>query len=243
MEALPTQAMRDSRYYHGTTSTAAALAIMQQGLKGQESQGRGKMAPVVGRVYLTPHIDYAIIYALGGDYKSSMLEAKDYSDPYGYVFVVKGADLVDVQPDEDSVGEWLSDNSKPIKIQARNYQTGAPLLDKEGNPVMRTSGYECGFPMGSPDAILWHNVRVGFTDKQFDAAMNGEYDAWASGGKRALKKLSDESKIALINHGAHVAHGGAIHPSECWRILKADMKKLKRDGSNFFTIAERFTGA
>jgi hypothetical protein len=213
--------------------------IRRDGLKGQETQGRGQLAPVAGRVYLTPHIKYAIIYALGGDFSGAMIEAKDYSDPYGYVFVVKGSDLVDVQPDEDSVGEWLADNAAPIQKPALHYQTKQPLINDDGTPMMRTVGYKCGFPMGSTDAMIWHNIRVCFTDTQFEKAMDGWVSHQASGGKRALKKMADWMKIALINRGAHVAHGGTIDPSECWRILKTDTKLLKKDGSNFFSIATK----
>lgn len=225
--ASPTDDMKSRVYYHGTSDTKAAESIMQQGLRGVETQGRGQLAPVAGKVYMTGDISYAIMYALGGNFTHAMMERKDYSDPYGYVFVIKGSDLVDVQPDEDSVGEYLHSHSKVINGKS-NYAHDAVF------------GFDASTGDGM-DAKIWHNLRHAVTDNQFKKIMRGEYAFFAAGGKRALSKMPDWMKIELINRGAHIAHGGSIMPSECWKIKKTDVAKLKKDGSNFFEVAERIS--
>jgi hypothetical protein len=241
-EATPTEAMRATRYYHGTSTTKAAEAILSTGLQGVATQMRGHLAPVAGRVYLTPHLRYAIIYALGGDYSHAMREG--YSpdgpiDPLGYVFVVEGHDLQDVQPDEDSVGEFLNHNSKPIQEPWKK-RDGSVAMQSDGEPYMRTVGYRCAMDQNDKTGCqIYYWLRDQVTEKQFERIANGWYAYFAAGGKRALKQMPDWMKIELINRGAHVAHGGVIRPSECWRIVKSQLNELKRDGSNFFQIAER----
>jgi hypothetical protein len=235
--AAPSPAMHSQVYYHGTGSIAAAESIMRNGLKGTETQGRGHLAPVKGKVYLTASLKYAIIYALGGDYSHAMQESRS-NDPYGFVFVIQGHDLQDVQPDEDSVGEFLSANSKPVR---KPWLTnGKPALKPDGTPYLRTTGWQCAMP--SEDRIgirIYWYIEQAVTPQQYKKMMDGEYSAWAAGGKRALKQMPDEMKIELINRGAHIAHHGSIRPSECWRIEKRRMNELKKDGGNFFDIAER----
>jgi len=50
----------------------------------------------------------------------------------------------------------------------------------------------------------------------------------------------DAQKLQLLQlEGVHVAHAGDIKPQRAWRIDKKRMGELKRDGSNFFQVAER----
>ena len=51
--------------------------------------------------------------------------------------------------------------------------------------------------------------------------------------------MTDEQKLQLIDYGAHIAHEGNIFPDEAYKINYSDVGKLKTDGSNFFTIAEK----
>lgn len=72
------------------------------------------MAPVKGRTYVTPTIAYAAIYAMGGSMAgSTWREEFIQDDPNGYLFVISGTDLGDIQPDEDSVGEMLFEDNAP----------------------------------------------------------------------------------------------------------------------------------
>ena len=77
------------------------------------------------------------------------------------------------------------------------------------------------------------------TDKQFRDAVEGQISAQASGGKRALKRLTDHDKLALIRWGAHVAYQGTLIPDQAWRFDKLKTPELEKDGSNFFGLAEQ----
>lgn len=112
--AVPSDEIKNMDFYHGTTTKAAALGIAANGIKTQEIKSRGHMAPVQGKAYVTPHIHYAQIYAMGGDIAGSNSKRSHHdTEPYGYVFKVKGHKLKDVQPDEDSVGEMVHNKKTP----------------------------------------------------------------------------------------------------------------------------------
>ena len=202
-------------YYHGTPKEENAKSIMANGINAPDLSTRsGYLKPVEGKVYITPKISYASIYAIGGDIAGSdasrMIE--NYGQ-YGYVFVIDGQQLKDIQPDEDSVGEmvyneryyWLDD-------LAEEY-----LMDEEYDDYGMDLGYRS----------LYH------------AIMGGEYDAWAAGGKILLDVMDDEQTFELIDDGAHVAHAGNLTPKETWRFDRNRTVDLAKDGSNFFDLAER----
>lgn len=104
--AQPTDDAKNKMHYHGTSSRDAALSIANSKLEAPDLKDRGGfLKPVQGKVYVTPHIHYAQIYALGGDVAGSSYKPKH---EYGYLFGVHGSKLRDVQPDEDSIGGMLS---------------------------------------------------------------------------------------------------------------------------------------
>lgn len=113
-EAMPLpESFKGKTFYHGTPTKERAEKILHEGLKAPDliDDKRGKLKPVKGRVYLTTHIDYAQIYALGGNLAGSSGErlVKEHGQ-YGYVFLVNGNELKeDVQPDEDIIGEAIAD--------------------------------------------------------------------------------------------------------------------------------------
>lgn len=124
-EAELTRDLKNKMFYHGTTNRTAALGIAKEGIKAPDLTGRkGDLVPVNGKVYVTPHIHYAQIYALGGDIAGSTsthhLSDKEQWGDHGYVFAVPGDSLGKVQPDEDSIGEmiykrtpaWLHDHAR-----------------------------------------------------------------------------------------------------------------------------------
>jgi hypothetical protein len=223
--------LRASRLYHGTKTQTAAEVILRDGIRpGVTTPGkRGLAVPVVGKVYLTTSIEYACIYAIGGvfmghDFFSARPEKLERDGRYGFVFVVNGEDLADVQPDEDSVGEFV------MKHTDRSFDSSYV-------------GWRYAFrPDGIEDQrkrMVWHNIRHGMTSLQFKKAVDGEVAYQAAGGKRALRSLPDQDKMDLIRWGAHIAHEGIIRSVEAWRIDKMRTREIARDASNFFEIAER----
>jgi hypothetical protein len=170
------------------------------------------------------------MYAIGGDMAGHKIpEQFMKGSRYGYVFVISGATLGDINPDEDSVGAFLAKYAESINRKLPNgYDRPTGDFKFVGDGV---DDYE--------KQLVWSNVRRAMTPDQFTKACQGLIAAQASGGKRALKVLSDADKARLIRWGAHVAAEGSYMPDECWRIDKLKCPKLKRDGSNFFEFAQK----
>lgn len=213
--ATPRQSDLERVYYHGTPKSENAKSIMAHGINPPDLTGRSNyLTPVKGKVYITPKIDYATIYAIGGNVAGN--KAPDWMldsyGRYGYLFVIDGHQLSDIQPDEDSVGEmiydgeidWLNDLAEDV-LEFENY-------DDDG-------------------------VTLGL----YSAVMDGEYNAWAAAGKIVLDSMSNEQKLELIDLGAHIAHTGKLMPSETWKFDRNRTVDLARDGSNFFSLAERIS--
>lgn len=218
--AAATTDMKAMRFYHGTATQESAKGIMANGLKPRNIQGRSQLAPVAGRVYLTPQLSYAYIYAIGGDMAGSTSVMQSWAqEPYGYVFVIDGHDLGDVQPDEDSIGEWFYNHSTQGE---KSYFGRKPICT---DPNM---------------AGIYNHIKNSATQLQLKKALSGEYSAWAAIGKKAVKTMPDSYKLRLIQDGAHVANGGEVMPKECWMFDKAKVNPMmKKDASNFFQLAKK----
>jgi hypothetical protein len=114
--AVPTPDLNTKTWYHGTTKADFARDIYLNGLKPPEiDHPKRHMAPIPGRVYLTHDLSYAMIYALGANMVGDKLINTYWTDQlskpggrYGYVFSVRGDDLKDIYPDEDSIGELVT---------------------------------------------------------------------------------------------------------------------------------------
>ena len=90
-EALPRQADIVKIYYHGTPKIDSGESILINGIKPPDLQNRKKQmtTPVEGKVYLTPHIDYAIIYCIGANMAGHSLPEKWINEnPFGYLFII-----------------------------------------------------------------------------------------------------------------------------------------------------------
>lgn len=218
--AEPRPIDRSKKYYHGTCKIKDAKDIMTNGIKAPDLslQKKNKLTPRQGKVYITPDIHYAQIYAIGGDMAGSESwipsEAKEH--PFGYLFVIDGKDLVDIEPDEDGVGEIMHDI---LNRQAKTF----PVSDFEKN--------------------LIHMAQNILTPLQFKKLKDyGDYGDLATAGRKIIPRLNDKQKLWFIDKGAHVAHEGTIKPKEVWKIDLHKIKDLKRDGSNFFQVAEKIGG-
>ena len=236
VEMSATSALAKSKdYYHGTTKAGDAESIISQGIQpGNVSTERGhQMTPVKGMVYLTPHIGYAQIYAIGGNYAGHKLS--DINKPgerFGWLFVIDGKDLVDVQPDEDSVGELVYHLGNAHR---KDYHYLEP---NECSPW--DDGLKAAFkkdPKFAQEVLKFLKRHMSYV--QFKKSVDGEAAFFASGGKRVLRSMPDEMKSKLVDLGTHVSHVGTIHPREAWRIDKFYVSQLKKDGSNFFQLAKQ----
>lgn len=196
---------RSKTFYHGTNQESAKK-IMKQGIHSFDvvgvDRGNNNLTPVKGRVYVTPKIGYATIYAIGGDYGGT----DSNKDGFGYVFQIDGKKLVDVQPDEDSVSEITYKNLKDSKFNHLHYL-----------------------------------IKSSLTPKQYHKWMDGDYNMWAHAGKKIMKHIGPTDMHILLDHGAHIAHGGSLQPDGYWKFNLKKISKLNRDYSNFFELAKYYT--
>ena len=214
--AAPSTDHPDTVYYHGTPIEKYAKSIMSAGeIKPPDLSNRsGPLRPVDGMVYITPSIATVQMYALGGDmagHNTPELEKK--YGRYGYVFAIASKDLINIHPDEDSIGEMIYNEEESWLNQMAKY-----YLEEEP--------YDDGGQM-----LGYRNL--------YDAVMGGEYDALATAGRYLVDVMSDEEKLSLIDMGANIAHEGPLKPMAVYRLDRRKSKLLKSDGSNFFDIAEK----
>lgn len=207
--AVPRKQDLAKRYYHGTNKVEDANDIIKNGIKPPDLTlvKKNKLTPREGKIYITPDIGYAQIYAIGGDFAGSKL-AK-VPGKYGFLFVVNGKDLKDIEPDEDGVGETLNKllNQSELNI-------------KEDRLV------------GLARRVL---TPLQFKKLQrYD-----DYADLAAAGKKIIPSLDIDQKFYFIDKGAHIAHTGTIKPSEAWKIDLNKIPLLVPDGSNFFYHAEK----
>ena len=134
--AAPTASIMKKVYYHGTAFEKAGLAILKRGIEPgdlatpEKYTGMKNLVPVSGKVYITPSLHYAQIYAIGGDFAGEEEPIELNGQEFGYLFSINGSDLVDVQPDEDSVGEMVM---KELNIPGKN-----PVISRVADIVSTT---------------------------------------------------------------------------------------------------------
>jgi hypothetical protein len=211
--AAPTDEILSRAYYHGTTKAENARKIFVDGIQSQTIENpRRMMAPVPGHVYITPHLEYGLIYALGANMIGSEIKTDMISrwGEYGYLFEIVGSDLLDVYPDEDSVGEFLSEVLRPTTYRK---------IHADGLTWLRDLGNSCCSP------------------KQLKAVKDGEVAEWARAGKKLVKQMQPWQALELVKRGAHVAHRGNLKFKRCWRLDRSRNAELNEDGSNFFDKA------
>ena len=240
-------------YYHGT-SEKAARGIMRNGIQPPDLtvNPRHALSPVKGKVYITPHLKYALVNG-------------------SHIFVIPGKELREIQPDEDSIGEmiskrkprWLHDLAEevlsdmyskyPYRVGLRRDLDWDFDIDRTTQEAYLEENNDVPLDLDDEDSLFefadWLEVNPRYDDGDwweyneediYTNVMGGEYLYWAMAGKILLSRhLTDEQQLDLINEGAHIAHEGKITPTECWKIHKSKAPLLKKNGSNFFQVAER----
>lgn len=211
--AKPTEAHLAKVYYHGT-SERSGLEILKHGIQPGDlvmpekflSSRQPNLNPRLGKVYITPDLKYAQIYAIGGDIAGSTYKSRE---AFGYLFVIDGQELSDIEPDEDSIGELLW--AQLVKPDPENKFLARWLVIS----------------------------REHLTPHQWKEFKEGEFVMQAHLGKKLLKFMPDSDKLAFINLGAHIANTGKLWYKEAWKVDLTKIKDLKKDASNFFEVAER----
>lgn len=222
----PSDEHKQKMWYHGTINIESARKVFEEGFKAREVSSRRLLAPIKGKVYLTPDLSTAMVYAMGG-HVAGHKETRDLIGPerYGVIFEIPGTKLGDIQPDEDSVGEILKDTINWFdKHESPNYKYNWPTN-------MNDMKWLYSFAKAELTPLQWQKVV-----RHYDEAHL--YDA----GKKLVGRMGDWQKMRLINMGAHIANEGeTIVPTTGWLIDRTETEKYKEDGSNFFEIAKKVT--
>jgi len=227
-------------YYHGTPHVDFAKNIIQNGINPPDVSLRAgnKFQPVSGKVYITPRLSYALIYALGGHMLGNECDflIKQYGN-FGYLFVISGKDIKDIEPDEDSIGEIASQiiNNK-LYDDEYNYLA---VDGAKGLKWLKEMAYDVLSGI-YPEDLGYESDEDAYGLDMYQLLKEyHDYADLAASGKELLKHMTDEQKLQLIDCGAHVAHTGSIKPIECWELDRRKSKELKPDGSNFFKISKK----
>lgn len=242
-EAVPVpESHRKIVYYHGTSSTKLGEKILRDGELRPGKESYLSMSPVPGRVYLTPSLEYVSAYVCGGVCNSNDVEYLiERGGQYGYLFVLKGTDLVDLVLDEDVLGTLLSENRpswlryKFEHLLENNQAVWEALSDQALSEAIEVE--EEDDPDFSPE----------FYAQEYSFLQNvymGTFPEIAMAGKFLLEEMDEEEMADLMEYiasdkGNALSHDGPVKFSEAWRFDKNLAPELSEDGSNFFELAER----
>jgi hypothetical protein len=232
---MPREIDKSKIYYHGTKDKNSAIKIAKEGLKPQDIEFLEKKyvipdndeagqevdrqyMSISGRVYLTEDLFSAIQYASPG----SGFELEGGNQAKGYVVVVNGNKIEDIEPDEDDVGS---------------------IILNIGNYVRSPRQYPLSFKIRAKHFIELHKIAIKYLGEEYWKKFFNEPQV----GKIILPHLSDELKHTIIDIGGKIAHVGSIDVDEVWEFdvkdyynLYSQDKKSRRSTidefvNNFFT--------
>lgn len=206
-------------FYHGTSNPDAGKSIIKQGLKAPDLTGKkGFLTPVKGAVYATPHVDYAQIYAIGGDMAGHKWdqEREEKNGRHGYVFKFSGSKLSNIQPDEDSVGEMLYKGHVPWLNHLAKYHLADSTVKKvkEGEYIHWARAGKVLVKRMTPEQkvslIVHHGAHVAnFGDIEPD-------EAW---------KIDKRKRHLLKRDGSNFFdHAVKVHPKEAPTDFRKDIE-------------------
>lgn len=217
------------KLFHGTPSKEAFDDIVKNGIKPsvtEKHKSTSKMSPLFNRVYLSKSINYAMIYALGGDLigtKPSQSELKKLTQEqfrYGYIFEIDSKKILnDVMPDEDFVGELFY-----YKANGLDYIDSA-------NGVIITNDKIPGFVVG----IAKQYASQSMINK---AVAYDDYGDLCRIGKNILKHLTPEMAQSLIKISTNFSICDVVIPEHCYQIDKLRREEYRKDLSNFKDISK-----
>lgn len=225
--AVPSKELLEGILYHGTSKESYAMSIIEHGIDTRmvdlKYGGKRKLQrPMDSRVYLTPDIGYAACYAQGGYWFNGDADPKTKHSPPewltddgedGYIFEVSGSQLVDVQPDEDSVGHMMT---RWIR-QDHGFIDGLSDSDR----------LQLGRLARLLTTSLIKGLKSGFINDEIRV------------GKFLLNKdrMTDSDKRMFIRLGAHVAHLGTLRPTAVHVFDKMEAyRSVSRDGHDIMKV-------
>ena len=184
--------------YHGTSSLSAVVSVLESGfllppsISGMLSREEGELAPMRGFVYMTPNWTEAARYAM-----------EDLGTDLGlaFVFQVDPYELVTIEPDEDDLGQAIY-----IAHDGHYWLDGEwpELFAKtlEAEPGLRWTLRDVAQRILTPE-------QLGLLGTIADGNQLGVED-YAPMAKRMFYDVPQSLRIDVLEHGANVAHRGAV---------------------------------
>lgn len=207
------------KYWHGTpdeksckeiTRTRTLRSLSEEELIMKYTSDNIAM-PRAGSVYVSKDPNYALIYALGGNYAGSGV-VPVHPSRYGCLFEIDVPASADIVVDEDELGE----------LSARG---DIRWLHKLGEEV--SSGVDYDDPEG-------------FENTLWSAAKDGEYQAWIQLGHLLHEVLSASDMKRLLPKARNYAIRGPNRVVHAYRIDKKLIAKMRKgDVEGTLAISER----
>jgi len=216
----PTETQKSKIWFHGCPKTEFANSIIRDGFLEhnlQRSQYKSQIdEPRKGMVYITDILDVAIAYATD--------DSGDPTEPTGYIFIIRGKDLEDVEPDEDNISSFLWNFFNGYPIPEQNW-----LEEDVRNIVLKY------FDVIFPDKKIFnYSLRTDdFVNKeQLENANHHEFFRLTKYKYMVIAKLllDEFSKnpgkmqeiIDLLKNDDRLAHRGKIYPIACYSFSKSE---------------------
>lgn len=209
---------KNRMFFYGVESVRDALKIWRQGYVPFPQQRKGKGAVIPGRTYVSGSLVRAARFAnaeFGAIWNKTRIRS---IGRYAYVFIIGRENLVDIYPNEETVGRFIQ------KVYDLQY------------------GHKGEIPL-SHEAMdfLTYSWGVLNRDEQV-AVIRDERDSAPEIGKRLLSSLPDKYILWILGHeGIDLANEGELSFRALFRIDRARLNEIDEEGSNFFEVAERVT--
>jgi hypothetical protein len=206
-----------ARWYHGTSEASAMAALARGSLWARETVGRGRTAPLEGRIYMTRDLGTALVYAFGG-----MMAGNDpwkgerWRGRGAVLEIIPGTECV---PDEDWIGLAISE-----------------ALRRDTNPL-----HPEVLPVGR---VLVREIPRALSDRwsRYDRYKLSEASVQSSMGKAAIRALQKTARgravlDTLTTSAPLLACDQTSRVVRGWSFDKQESKRFDPTGANFFDIA------
>lgn len=217
--APPSFTVQRRIYWHGTQGDKKGRSILSHGISPRKASTNrsfhGALASMQGYAYLTPDLELALEHAIGG-YGS----VKGY---IGWVFAVNGSDLIDVQPDEDTLAEL-------IKIVLARRMPGPRKVGVDWQSTNPSMGKVLsGFTKAGErfQRRLTNFVNDNLSDAEAESIGFDWYSCWSDealeAAKRMMPQMPDDIKTRLATMGSNLASSKTIRPIGAWRVDEREL--------------------
>lgn len=200
-------------YYHGGSGASIRQMAKDGYVAAPLETGNRYQSPLAGRSYLTKDLGYALIYALGGDMVGYQGNDPHYLDgPEGGIVLVSPNEETLI-PDEDWLGEKFTSGFQ-----------GA------SNSIYETLKNQQALSQ------VFQNMQKQNKNKLWEMSYQSMIGKMAI---RILMKYNPSYLKELAKESHSLSHEGNLKVLKAWVFDKAkDNPKFKKDGSNFFDIAQ-----